>query len=36
MKNTNRVNKSEVESVTGEDMNNSSIYLPECDSKGIP
>ena len=30
------VNQSEVESVTGEDMNNSSIYLPECDSNGVP
>lgn len=30
------VNQSEVESVTGEDMSNSSIYLPECDSNGVP
>lgn len=29
------VNQSEVESV-GEDMNNSSIYLPECDLNGVP
>lgn len=30
------VNQSEVESVTDEDMSNSSIYLPECDSNGVP
>lgn len=36
MKNVNQTIKSEVESVTGRDMNNSSIYLPECDSNGIP
>jgi hypothetical protein len=30
------VNQNEVESVVGEDMNNSSIYLPKCDSNGVP
>lgn len=36
MKNVNLTNKSEVESVTSGDVNNSSIYLSECDSEGIP
>lgn len=37
MKNTNNeLIKSEVESVTGRDMNNSNIYLSECDSNGVP
>ena len=30
------VNQNEAESVVGEDMNNSSIYLPECDLNGVP
>lgn len=30
------VNQNEAESVVGEDMNNSSIYLPKCDSNGVP
>lgn len=28
------VNQNEAESVVGEDMNNSSIYLPKCDLNG--
>ena len=36
MKNINLTNKSEVESVTSGDVNNSNIYLSECDSKGVP
>jgi hypothetical protein len=30
------VNQNEAESVVGEDMNNSSIYLPKCDLNGVP
>lgn len=30
------INQGEVGSVAGEDMNNSSIYLPKCDSNGVP